>query len=214
MELDLRPVQRGAGRDDDGEGIRDGGRGEAALPRRRARGERGGPPRRAHRWPERRAPQPRGHRRAAGRARRSAATWCSRARSGWERCVAFLGYIGGLFGPVQGLTNTYQTLRKATVSLETHLRDPRRGGHRGRQPGRGERARRSGARSSSARWSFAYQPGDAGAARHRPDRTPGGDGGAVGPSGSGKTTLVTLLQRLHPVSRRRDHDRRDRYPHR
>ena len=33
--------------------------------------------------------------------------------------VAFLGYIGGLFGPVQGLTNTYQTLRKATVALET-----------------------------------------------------------------------------------------------
>ena len=32
--------------------------------------------------------------------------------------VAFLGYIGGLFGPVQGLTNTYQTLRRATVSLE------------------------------------------------------------------------------------------------
>jgi ATP-binding cassette subfamily B protein len=32
--------------------------------------------------------------------------------------VAFLGYIGGLFGPVQGLTNTYQTLRKATVALE------------------------------------------------------------------------------------------------
>ena len=28
--------------------------------------------------------------------------------------LAFLGYIGGLFGPVQGLTNTYQTLKKAT----------------------------------------------------------------------------------------------------
>ena len=33
--------------------------------------------------------------------------------------MAFLGYIGGLFGPVQGLTNTYQTFRKATVSLES-----------------------------------------------------------------------------------------------
>lgn len=32
--------------------------------------------------------------------------------------VAFLGYIGGLFGPVQGLTNTYQTVKRATVSLE------------------------------------------------------------------------------------------------
>src|ERR687896_1313140 len=32
--------------------------------------------------------------------------------------LAFLGYIGGLFGPVQGLTNTYQMVRRATVSLE------------------------------------------------------------------------------------------------
>src|SRR5690606_20839080 len=32
--------------------------------------------------------------------------------------VAFLGYIGGLFGPVEGLTGIYQTLRKASVSLE------------------------------------------------------------------------------------------------
>jgi ATP-binding cassette subfamily B protein len=32
--------------------------------------------------------------------------------------LAFLGYIGNLFGPVQGLTNVYQTYRRATVSLE------------------------------------------------------------------------------------------------
>src|SRR5919205_4438720 len=31
--------------------------------------------------------------------------------------VAFLGYIGGLFGPVQGLTNAYQMLRRGRVSL-------------------------------------------------------------------------------------------------
>ena len=35
--------------------------------------------------------------------------------------VAFLGYVGGLFGPVQGLTGAYQTLRKGTVGLETVL---------------------------------------------------------------------------------------------
>lgn len=29
-----------------------------------------------------------------------------------------LGYVGGLFGPVQGLSGIYQTLRKASVSLE------------------------------------------------------------------------------------------------
>ena len=32
--------------------------------------------------------------------------------------VAFLGYVGGLFGPVQGLSSIYQTLSKASVSLE------------------------------------------------------------------------------------------------
>src|SRR5687767_10064571 len=33
--------------------------------------------------------------------------------------VAFVGYVGGLFGPVHGLTNVYQTLRRASVSLDT-----------------------------------------------------------------------------------------------
>jgi ATP-binding cassette, subfamily B, bacterial len=32
--------------------------------------------------------------------------------------VAFLGYVGGLFGPVQGLSSIYRTLRTASVSLE------------------------------------------------------------------------------------------------
>jgi ATP-binding cassette subfamily B protein len=32
--------------------------------------------------------------------------------------IAFLGYIGGLFGPVQGLSGIYSNLRKASVSLE------------------------------------------------------------------------------------------------
>src|SRR5690606_39128393 len=32
--------------------------------------------------------------------------------------IAFVGYVGGLFGPVLGLTNAYQTVRKGSVSLE------------------------------------------------------------------------------------------------
>src|SRR5690349_14909950 len=32
--------------------------------------------------------------------------------------IAFLGYIGGLFGPVQGLSGVYSSLRKASVSLD------------------------------------------------------------------------------------------------
>jgi ATP-binding cassette subfamily B protein len=36
--------------------------------------------------------------------------------------VAFLGYVGGLFGPVQGLSGVYQTLSKARVSLDEIFR--------------------------------------------------------------------------------------------
>ena len=32
--------------------------------------------------------------------------------------IAVLGYIGGLFGPVQGITNAYQTLRRGAVALD------------------------------------------------------------------------------------------------
>lgn len=32
--------------------------------------------------------------------------------------IAFLGYIGGLFGPVQGLSGVYQTVQKASVALD------------------------------------------------------------------------------------------------
>src|SRR5918993_544455 len=32
--------------------------------------------------------------------------------------MAFLGYVGGLFGPVQGLSTIYQTVRRASVSIE------------------------------------------------------------------------------------------------
>src|SRR5215218_8812203 len=32
--------------------------------------------------------------------------------------IAFLGYVGGLFGPVQGLTGVYQTIQRAYVSLD------------------------------------------------------------------------------------------------
>src|SRR5215203_1748154 len=32
--------------------------------------------------------------------------------------IAFLGYVGGLFGPVQGLTSVFQTIQRAYVSLD------------------------------------------------------------------------------------------------
>ena len=113
--------------------------------------------------------------------------------------VAFLGYIGGLFGPVQGLTNTYQTFRRATVSLESIYGildaedtvgdvpdaanvSPLRGEVQFKQVG------------------FAYHAGTPVLRGIDLTVRPGETVALVGPSGSGKTTLVTLLQRLHPVT--------------
>jgi ATP-binding cassette subfamily B protein len=113
--------------------------------------------------------------------------------------VAFLGYIGGLFGPVQGLTNSYQTLRKATVSLESIYAILDAEDTVADQPDaanvpplRGEvQFRRVG---------FSYQPSVPVLRDIDLTVRPGETVALVGPSGSGKTTLVTLLQRLHPVS--------------
>jgi ATP-binding cassette subfamily B protein len=118
---------------------------------------------------------------------------------GFGTLVAFLGYIGGLFGPVQGLTNAYQTLRKATVSLESiyailDAEDTVGDGPDAANvpPLRGEVQFR--------RLSFSYQPGVPVLRDIDFTVLPGETVALVGPSGSGKTTLVTLLQRLHPVT--------------
>jgi ATP-binding cassette subfamily B protein len=113
--------------------------------------------------------------------------------------VAFLGYIGGLFGPVQGLTNTYQTFRRVTVSLESiygvlDAEDTVGDGPDAANvpPLRGE--------VQFHQVGFAYQAGSPVLRSIDLTVLPGETVALVGPSGSGKTTLVTLLQRLHPVS--------------
>ena len=113
--------------------------------------------------------------------------------------LAFLGYIGGLFGPVQGLTNTYQTLRKATVSLEAIfsildaedvLADTP--GASDTLPLRGE--------VEFQRVSFAYQPGSAVLRDINLTVRRGETIALIGPSGSGKTTLLALLQRFYSLT--------------
>jgi ATP-binding cassette, subfamily B, bacterial len=118
---------------------------------------------------------------------------------GMGTLVAFLGYIGGLFGPVQGLTNTYQTFRRATVSLESiygilDAEDTVGDGPDAANvpPLRGE--------VLFQQVGFAYQAGSPVLRGIELTVLPGETVALVGPSGSGKTTLVTLLQRLHPVS--------------
>jgi ATP-binding cassette, subfamily B, bacterial len=113
--------------------------------------------------------------------------------------VAFLGYIHGLFGPVEGLTSIYQTARKAVVALETiwsilDAPDP---------VADVEQARACTLARGAVRFegvTFGYDP-------QRPvlneitlDVKPGERVAFVGPSGSGKTTLMALLERLHPVA--------------
>jgi len=112
--------------------------------------------------------------------------------------VAFLAYVGGLFGPVQGLTNIYQTLRKATVALETAydiLDAPETAAD---EPDARELGRVVG-EISFDHVTFGYESG-------RPlfrdlsfTVRPGETVALVGPSGGGKTSLVSLLLRLYPL---------------
>jgi ATP-binding cassette, subfamily B, bacterial len=112
--------------------------------------------------------------------------------------VAVLGYISGLFGPVQGLTNIYQTIQKATVAMETifAILDadevvadradaytlPRVAGD-----------------IVFDNVTFGYTEGtllfENLSLRVRPGETVA----LVGNSGSGKSTLMSLLLRLHPL---------------
>ncbi len=110
--------------------------------------------------------------------------------------VAFLGYIGGLFGPVQNLTNTYQTLRKATVSLETIYGILDAEDALGDEPdavdlppSRGE--------VRFERVSFGYRETEPVLVEVDLHLRAGETVAVVGPSGSGKSTLVNLLQRLY-----------------
>jgi ATP-binding cassette subfamily B protein len=116
--------------------------------------------------------------------------------------VAFLGDIGGLFGPVQGLTNTYQTLRKATVALETIYGILDAEDAVADAPGALEaRVLRGEVRFEEL--TFAYRAGTKVLEDVTLTIKPGETVALVGPSGSGKSTLVALLQRLYaPTSGR------------
>ncbi|WP_255428279.1 ABC transporter ATP-binding protein [Ramlibacter cellulosilyticus] len=110
--------------------------------------------------------------------------------------VAALQYVGGLFGPIQGLTNVYATVRRAGVSLETvssilDAPDPLAD-----QPGAQDLAVTAGGVTFES-VSFAYGDGRPVLRDVNLAVRPGETVALVGPSGCGKTTLVSLLERLH-----------------
>ena len=111
--------------------------------------------------------------------------------------VAFLAIVGGLFGPVQGLTGIYQTIQRAYVSLDEIFRIFDSQEYLGDAPDAEELTKVEGhVVFDDVR--FCYEHPD------RPvlegislDVKPGQTLAIVGPSGSGKTTMMALLMRFY-----------------
>jgi ATP-binding cassette, subfamily B, bacterial len=124
--------------------------------------------------------------------------------------IAFVGYVGGLFGPVQGLSGVYSNLRKAFVSVEEIFGILNVQEHLGDSPNASDIGFVRGA-IRFEHVCFRYQE------EGRPliddlslQVEPGQRLAIVGPSGSGKTTLMALLMRFYdPQSGRILMDGRD-----
>jgi ATP-binding cassette, subfamily B, bacterial len=114
--------------------------------------------------------------------------------------IAFLGYVSGLFGPVQGLGSLYQTVHKASVSVKEIFSILDRQEHLGDDHDAKELTNVRG--EVEFRNVYFHYNSDRPILNGVSVHVNGGETVAVvGPSGSGKTTLMALLQRFYdPVT--------------
>jgi ATP-binding cassette subfamily B protein len=111
--------------------------------------------------------------------------------------IAFLGYVGQLFGPVQGLSGVYQTVKRATVCLDEVLGILNVQEHLGDRPDAIELETVRGDvefRDVKFRYSENTRLILDGFNLHV---RPGEMAAIIGPSGSGKSTLMGLLMRFY-----------------
>jgi ATP-binding cassette subfamily B protein len=111
--------------------------------------------------------------------------------------VAFLGYVGGLFGPVQGLTNVFQTIQRAYVSVDEIFSILDTEEHLGDAPHAKDLTRVRGEVAFN-HVKFRYKQASKPLLQGVDLKVNAGESIAiVGPSGSGKTTLMSLMMRFH-----------------
>jgi ATP-binding cassette, subfamily B, bacterial len=113
--------------------------------------------------------------------------------------VALLGYVGGLFGPIQGLSGIWQTAQKASVSLDEIFAILDVQDLLGDAPDAREvDPRKLRGEVSFENVTFRYEQRGRPLLQNLTVHVVAGETLAiVGPSGSGKTTLMALLMRFY-----------------
>jgi ATP-binding cassette subfamily B protein len=112
--------------------------------------------------------------------------------------VAFLGYVGGMFAPVQSLSNVYRTLRTASVAMDQVFDILDTQDHLGDAPDAVEVTEVKGeVEFDDVHFAYGEARGSPLINGIRLHVKPGEHVALVGPSGAGKSTLMGLLCRFY-----------------